>query len=358
MAKSKSLRLKPNYGRIVLVILSVVGTYFLLITFLIEFEKTDPKGTITNYFDAIWYSLVTITTVGYGDFYPVTTPGRLIGYAFIFVSIGIYGFLIGQISSILTMIRENKKLGFDGTHFEEHAVIIGWNSYGRAVANQLVGVGKKIAVVTDSRNDVDLIREKYPSKLVYTLFADYNNFEFIKKTNIEKSIVVFINLNDDTEKLVYILNLKKYFNDLKFVVTLDNGDLKGTFNSAGVTYTISKHEISSKLLASYIFEPDVALYSEDIMSYPQSDEDFDIKEFKVTIDNPYLGFTYGEAFLDLKKSYNCVLIGLSKPREGGNKLLKNPEDNIKIELGDYLIMIMNAKAEKVLGKTFKITEGY
>ncbi len=336
----------------------VLSAYFILISFLIEIEKTHPKGTIITYFDAIWYSLVTITTVGYGDFYPVTTEGRLIGYAFIFVGVGIYGFLIGQISSILTMIRENKKLGFAGTHFEDHAVIIGWNSYGKAVANQLVGVGKKIAVVTDSRNDVDLIREKYPSKLVYTLFADYNNFEFIKKTNIDKSIIVFINLNDDTEKLVYILNLKKYFTGLKFVVTLDNGDLKGTFNSAGVTYTISKHEISSKLLASYIFEPDVALYSEDIMSFPQSEEDFDIKEFKVTVENPYLGVTYGEAFLDLKKTYNCVLIGLSKPRKGGNKLLKNPGDNVKVELGDYLILIMNGRAEKNLARMFKIQEGY
>ena len=78
---------------------------------------------------------------------------------------------------------------------------------------------------------------------------------------------MFINLTNDTEKLVYILNLKKSFPNLDYVVTLDNGDLKNTFISAGVTNTISKHEISSKLLASYMFEPDVAAYSESILSF-------------------------------------------------------------------------------------------
>jgi len=237
-------------------------------------------------------------------------------------------------------------------------VLFIWGPYGRAVVDQLVGVGKKIAIVTNDRNAVDLIREKYNPKLVYTLFADYNNFQFIKKTNIVESSVVYVNLSDDTEKLVYILNLRKYFGELKFVVTLDNGDLKGTFNSAGVTYTISKHEISSKLLASYIFEPDVALYSEDIMSYAQTDDDHDIKEFKVTVDNPYLSATYGEAFMDLRKKYNCVLIGLSKTTDGKTKLYKNPEDSLKIELGNHLILIMNGKALKQLTKIFQVQEGF
>jgi len=349
---------KPNIKKIIFIVSLVIAVYIFLLYILIFFERATPDGTITNFFDAVWFSMVTITTVGYGDFYPVTKSGRIVGYAFIFVSIGIYGYLIGQISSIMTAIRDNKKLGFQGTHFTEHAVIIGWGPYGRAVVDQLVGVGKKIAIVTNDRNAVDLIREKYSPKLVYTLFADYNNFQFIKKTNIMESSVVYVNLNDDTEKLVYILNLRKYFGELKFVVTLDNGDLKGTFNSAGVTYTISKHEISSKLLASYIFEPDVALYSEDIMSYAQTDDDHDIKEFKVTVDNPYLSATYGEAFMDLRKKYNCVLIGLSKTTDGKTKLYKNPEDSLKIELGNHLILIMNGKALKQLTKTFQVQEGF
>ncbi|MEJ0031859.1 MAG: hypothetical protein WDO15_16455 [Bacteroidota bacterium] len=46
---------------------------------------------------------------------------------------------------------------------------------------------------------------------MYTLFADYNNFDLIEKAaNLKKASIVFINLGDDTEKLVYIINIKKH----------------------------------------------------------------------------------------------------------------------------------------------------
>ena len=83
-------------------------------------------------------------------------------------------------------------------------------------------------------------------------------------------------------------------------VALDNSELKETFIAAGVEQVILQHEISSKLLASYIFEPDVANYSESIMSYAKSDDDLDIKQFKVVADNPYLNKNYEEVFLILK----------------------------------------------------------
>ncbi|MEQ9307236.1 MAG: TrkA family potassium uptake protein, partial [Marinoscillum sp.] len=176
---------------------------------------------------------------------------------------------------------------------------------------------------------------------------------------IEQSSIVFVNLDDDTEKLVYILNMKKNFPNLDYVVTLDNGDLKNTFISAGVTNTISKHELSSKLLASYMFEPDVAAYSESIMSFARGDADYDIKQFLVTPQNPYVGKPYQETFFDLKSKYNSVLIGITKRDKFGNKkLIKNPLGDLKIAPGDYLILILNGKAFKLLRKTFHVDEGY
>jgi voltage-gated potassium channel len=168
---------------------------------------------------------------------------------------------------------------------------------------------------------------------------------------------VFINFNDDTEKLVYIINIKKYFADLNYVVTLDNGNLKSTFHHAGVTYAISKNEISSKLLASYIYEPDVALFSEEILAYAHEDDEYDMKQIVVKSNNPYAGVFYEKAFFDLKKVYNVVLIGLVKIQEGKRRLMKNPAGDIKIEAGDYLILLIDQKGVNRLKKLFHIEEG-
>ncbi|MEQ8711456.1 MAG: ion channel [Cyclobacteriaceae bacterium] len=271
-------------------ILAGLIVYVILIERLVTFESISDQSSITDYQNAIWYSVITLTTVGYGDLYPATTYGRIIGYVFVFTSLGIYGLLIGKITTFMTTFEENKKLGYNGTSMEDHTVIIGWNEFSKLVTDQLHGVGKEVAIVTDERDTIDIIREQYDnSSRIFTLFSDYNSFETLKKCNIPKASTVFVNLDDDTEKLVYILNLKKHYGeDISYVVTLDNANLKPTFISAGAANAVSKHEISSKLLASYIFEPDVAAFSESIMSFTQSENDYDIKQFFVSrIYQPY-----------------------------------------------------------------------
>lgn len=344
--------------RILIIILLVIGVYAVLVWTLVQVEQDSQQSNLTNYSNALWYSLATLTTVGYGDLFPGTIYGRAIGYLLMLTSIFIFGLLIGQLTTLMTTIRENKKLGYSGTSFTNHAVIIGWNDFGWHVLDQLVGVGRKVAVITNKKDDVDLIQEKYSNKNIFVIFSDYNNYDLIKKSNIENASIAFINLEDDTEKLVYVLNLKKVFPTTDFVVTLENGDLKNTFLSAGVANTISTKEISSKLLASYMFEPDVATYSESILSYAKSDTDYDIKQLIITAKNPYAGKDYQEVFFDLKKKYNSVLIGITKWDKFGNKkLMKNPTGDLKINIGDYLIIILNGKAFKLLKKIFGVEEG-
>lgn len=343
--------------RVAFTVITVFLFFIIASIVLIHFEKKHEDSNINNFPDAIWYSIVTLTTVGYGDKVPVSHIGRVIGSVFVIVSVGLYGYLISQLTIFFRNMQENQKLGYNGTKFSNHAVIIGWNDFAKVVTEQLVLVGNKVAIVTNDKDSIDLIYKDFDQKQVYVLFTNFDNLELLKKANIQIASAVFINLDNDTEKLVYILNLKKKFYLKNFVVMLDNANLKDTFYGAGVSYIVSKNEISSRLVASFIFEPDVANYCEDIMSYPVDDEDYDIKQYKVISKNPFIDHKYKDVFLDLKKKYNCILIGLSKEKGGKRKLLKNPEGDIKVELYDYLIIITNGKSQKFLAKDFGIKEG-
>jgi voltage-gated potassium channel len=346
----------PNYRNFLITLAAVVTFYGVLIVILLELESEHPEAEIHTVQDAMWYLVETLTTVGYGDALPVTYWGRMVGFVFLLSTFGVYGFIIGQISNFMSTLKEQKDLGLNGTNFEKHVVMIGWNDFGQSVISHLIGAGRDIAIVTKDRGSIDIIREYYGDK-VYTLFADYNNFDILRKANPEKASIVFINLNDDTEKLVYIINIKKHFANLNYVVTLDNGNLKNTFHAAGITYAISKNEISSKLLASYIYEPDVALFSEEIIAFAHSNEEYDMKQFLVTSNNPLNGMPYEKAFFDVKKQCNVVLIGIVKVQGGAHVLLKNPEGDVRIETGDYLLMLMNGKGQEKLNRVFHITEG-
>lgn len=348
---------RPNYRKALITIGSILTAYAILIVVLLHQEVNAPGTKIANLRDALWYLLETLTTVGYGDKVPVTDGGILIGFIFLISSLGVYGFIIGQFANFMSTLKEQKVLGLNGTNFKNHVVMIGWNDFGHSVISHLIGAGRQVAVVTKDRASIDIIREYYSDDKVYILYSDYNNFDLLEKANLHMATIIFINLNDDTEKLVYVINMKKHFEKLNYVVTLDNGNLKNTFQSAGVTYAISKNEISSKLLASYIYEPDVALFSEEIIAYAHEDDEYDMKQFRIAGDNPLMGESYDKAFFDLKKQCNVILIGLVKVEGDHRKLYKNPEDTMKINNGDYLLMLMDRKGQDRLKKVFHIEEG-
>ena len=334
-----------------------MAVYGILMTLMMKLEKGAPNSQFTSIESAVWYVVATLTTVGYGDVVPVSYWGRMVGIIFLLSSLGVYGFIIGQIANFMSTLKEHKELGLNGTSFKNHVVMVGWNDFGQSVISHLIGAGKQVAVITKDRPSIDIIREYYSTDQVYILYSDYNNFDLLEKANIRDASIVFINFNDDTEKLVYIINIKKHFSDLHYVVTLDNGNLKSTFQHAGVTYAISKNEISSKLLASYIYEPDVAIFSEELLAYAHEEDEYDMKQIVVKSDNPYAGVFYEKAFFDLKKLYNVVLIGLVKMQEGKRELLKNPAGSAKIDAGDYLVLLIDRKGVDRLKKLFHIEEG-
>ena len=68
---------------------------------MLQFESKDPAASIQTGGDALWYSIVTITTVGYGDFYPVTLGGRIAGMFIMFAGVGIIGALASILASLL-----------------------------------------------------------------------------------------------------------------------------------------------------------------------------------------------------------------------------------------------------------------
>ena len=327
--------------------------YVLAILGIQWFESQSADANIKTVGDAFWYAIVTLTTVGYGDFYPVTLPGKIIGLLVIVGSLGLLGFLIGEITVRFNQYMEKKKSGFWGTDFKDHYVIIGWSEFAQKVANQIIHAGQKVAFVTNSKVDLDLIDDLYSSKDCFSLFADYSNIEAYNKVNIDTSRRVFVNFVEDSETLVFVINLKKQYPKANVVVTCTNLSLKETFLNAGIDHVIAQNEVASKLVASYLFEPHVATYTEDLISTSVSEEDSDIQQYFVTPECNFAGADYMDAFLKLKVDFNAILIGLVK----NGKVFKNPVKGTTIDSNNYLILISSGESKKGLEDFFGVKEG-
>ena len=75
---------------------------------ILEVERLDPNSNIKTAGDALWWALSTVTTVGYGDTYPVTTEGRIIAAVLMLIGIALFGSMSAIITSKLILPKETK----------------------------------------------------------------------------------------------------------------------------------------------------------------------------------------------------------------------------------------------------------
>jgi voltage-gated potassium channel len=94
------LQNRSQYAAFITILLAIIvmTTASVLV---LQFESHAPDANITSGSDALWYAIVTLTTVGYGDFYPVTAGGRITAVFIMLMGVGIIGALASILASVL-----------------------------------------------------------------------------------------------------------------------------------------------------------------------------------------------------------------------------------------------------------------
>ncbi|CAM4133847.1 ion transporter [Vibrio neonatus] len=86
---------------VLLVIFGAIG--------ILQFERGLPNSNIQNASDALWWAFVTITTVGYGDYYPVTTFGRMVATVLMTAGVGLFGTFTGLVANWFMLEGEQQE---------------------------------------------------------------------------------------------------------------------------------------------------------------------------------------------------------------------------------------------------------
>ena len=92
--------------------------------FWLEHGVNDGIGGID---DALWWSMTTLSTVGYGDLYPSTMGGRVVAIATMILGIGVLGTLAATLATALIDVRERGRRGTRSYMLKDHVLVLGWN---------------------------------------------------------------------------------------------------------------------------------------------------------------------------------------------------------------------------------------
>jgi voltage-gated potassium channel len=345
------------------IIIGAVTFYILLVYSYFHFESFGSDQSDIGFIQAVWY--VFLNPTGLGDagalkLFPATLPGKLIGVVFAVSGLSLIGLFVGKVTDMFNEYREYRRLGYYGCDFEDHVLVIGWDEFSRRIVRQLVLSGVKVAVITNVKAEVDTIYEQFDDEEVFVLYTDYEKYDRLSLASIQSARQVFLNRTADTDTLITLLNFHNHFEDLnlEYVVRANNDELLPAFDIDGIHVdAVSTFEVASALIASHIFEPDVASFGKDLIASAADRDDYEIQQFLVTAENPWAGSSFEELYWDLYENHRIIPIGLGKRKGKTRQLIELPGDDVAVETGDYVIMIVSGKTAQSAEELFEVTEG-
>jgi voltage-gated potassium channel len=102
--------------------------------FELEYGKNE---NVHEFSDALWWSMTTLSTVGYGDLYPITPGGRVVAVITMVVGVGVLGTLAATIATAFLEVRERGLFGFGRLRMRNHLLLLGWNDRSALVVDEL-----------------------------------------------------------------------------------------------------------------------------------------------------------------------------------------------------------------------------
>jgi voltage-gated potassium channel len=337
-------------------------------------------GEISKDDNPYWWAIVTMTTVGYGDFSPATPAGRFFAVIIMFIGISLVSLLTASISSIFVAqkIREGK--GLEQLNLNNHLILCGWNPNGGRILDSIQhlsnGKKKELVLINEmNEEDVTQLKNRYQQLNINFVSGDFTQEEILNKANIfEANTVIVIPNTTGSEVATYdektifaTLTIKSMDPNIRVVAYLLDRENLTHIKRANADEVVVGDDFSAHILASHVVDPGIPQIANQLI---ESNSNSRFK--RINIPSEFIGKSYSKLFDYFRKLDGSLLIGVfaedenlgigailssdasaldsfieRKLKEGGINLQEeskinvvvNPSEDYSIKQGDRAIII-------------------
>jgi len=312
-------------------LLAVILVIVLCSGYLIAFFEPD-----ISFASGIWWSIVTLTTVGYGDISPSTPGGRILAILIMFFGIGLLGMLSASLATILISKRMRENKGMCASKVDSHIIICEWNHRARAIIKELRADAQTenipIVLVAD-------IEEKPVDDANLLFVRGAVNEESLDKANLKKASTVVVLGDDsvettarDAKVVLTTLTIESMNPNVYSVVELVDKANEQHCLRANADEIIIGSELSSHLIASAASDHGISKVISELLSSRYGNE-----LYSMPVPENMVGSKFLDVFVSMKTENNATVFGVQKGR--GGEFISNPDADYLVSREDYLLVI-------------------
>lgn len=286
--------------------------------------------------DALWWAIVTVTTVGFGDISPESLGGRLIGVVLMFFGIGVLGMFTATIAGVFVERRLQKERGMDSYDLAGHIILCEWNNRTREILKDLRadprGADAPVVLIADI--------ETKPAADEQLFFVRGSlTEETLKRAGIGRAATVVL-VGDrsldygarDAKAVLSVLTVESLNPDVHSIVELASEENVVHCERAGADEIIVGAEFSSRVISTATLDHGISAVLRELLSSQ-------VGHHLITVPVPeqFAGGAFLDLFDGLKRERGMTVLAIL-PR-GGGPVVTNPDAGATVEAGDRLVVV-------------------
>lgn len=233
-----------------------------------------------SFMDGLFMTIITVTTVGYGEVRPLSDDGEIFTMILLLISMVMVSYVVGYMTTYLVSgaIKEKRleyKLSKNMEKLMNHIIICGYGCNGQQAALALSNQGKSVVII---ENDSAKLQLEF-TKNMYILHGDATADEILQKAGVERASVLLSTLPIDSDNLYVVLTARSMNKDLKIISKATDVGYEQKIKRAGANEVLLPSKITGNRMAELVLSSDVINFFDSMLLNKSKETDLIVFDF-------------------------------------------------------------------------------
>jgi len=286
-----------------------------------------------SFMDALYMTVITLATVGYGEVRRLSPSGRIftmlliltgVGFVFYVASSTIRFVVEGRVREILGRRKLEKEIQAQKNHY----IICGYGRVGSNICDILASRSMKTVVIERAPERISKLNER---NLLY-IAGEATDEENLLNAGVERARGLVAVLKTDTDNVYVTLSARQLNPELFIIARAGEKKSENKLLAAGADKVISPYRIGAQRIAQTIIRPTVTDFLE--LAVMDKSRNIQMEELPVHSSSGLVGVALQDS--GIRKDYDLIIVAI---RRAGGEMLFNPSARTKLQAGDTVIAI-------------------